>query len=208
MLRCRAPLHGARQSRTNTIGNDMLKSFFNRAFAICLVLLAEPAVAGDANKFNGSWQVSAGKAGSFALAITSKDALVCGHYSGESGSKVDFSNVVGSIVGDQIHLFFFNGYTGEMSDIGEADLMFEGRKLVWRLSNEPVGPYYVWPQAQMYRGTFVSAFGERQRLQRQCNFLDSTYSSINRENAEEVLKLFGDIVSSKILRSSRNARSF
>jgi hypothetical protein len=122
------------------------------------------------------------------ITVTTFGSVVCGSYDGTLAMrqpKTSFFDFVGYQANGAAHVYFPNGFTGELDDIGEADIVQKGKTLEWRLTREPRHEDYLYEVEQL---TPVQPdLKNRERLRKGCAVIANIFGKVNKNNAHDAV---------------------
>lgn len=122
------------------------------------------------------------------ITVTTSGSVVCGSYDGTLAMrqpKTSFFDFVGYRTNVATHVYFPNGFTGELDDIGEAEIVQKGKALEWRLTRAPQHEDYLYEVAQL---TPVQPdLKNRERLKKSCAVIARSFGKVDKNNARDAV---------------------
>jgi hypothetical protein len=122
------------------------------------------------------------------ITVTTFGRVVCGSYDGTVAMrqpKTSFFDFVGYQANGAAHVYFPNGFTGELDDIGEANIVQIGKTLEWRLTREPQHEDYLYEVEQL---TPVQPdLKSRERLRKSCAVIAHSFGKVDKNNAHDAV---------------------
>jgi hypothetical protein len=157
-----------------------MKKYLIILFSIfCATANAHPPSVRD-----GSWRWSINSGDEIEITLVVSGKVVCGTYNGLVGSKNSGFYFAGYQAKDgRIHVYFPNGYTGALDDIGEADIRQNGNVLKWVLTQDTKGENYVDDDKDLH--STRPDVESRTELKKECPAIAHEFGEIDKDNAHE-----------------------
>jgi hypothetical protein len=172
------------------------------ALNILFATFATSTIAAPLSVHEGSWHaeeptfevaVQSGEqepsgSSSLDITITTSGNVICGIYDGTIAMrrpKTSFFDFIGYQADGAMHVYFPNGFTGDMDDIGEANIARQGKRLKWTLTREPRGEDYLFTDEYLSAAEFDVKRGDR--LRKNCTAIAHDFGEINNANAHDAV---------------------
>jgi hypothetical protein len=171
-------------------------------FNILFATFATSAIAAPLSVHEGSWHaeestfevaVQSGEqepssTSTLDITITTSGNVICGSYDGTIATrqpKTSFFDFIGYRANGAMHVYFPNGFTGDLDDIGEANIVRKGKRLKWSLSREPRGEDYLFTDEYLSSAQLDVKSGNR--LRKNCAAIAHDFGEINNANAHDAV---------------------